>query len=232
MAFPLTADICAHGIVAAARYEGCAPDRCVIAKRGPARSALVFAAVAAARLTGLPKQTIARVFKVHPASLSRAERESTKATDRAIAAASQAMVAAGIDQSAGAVPVKRGNVARPAGTVVAPPAAQEAPAAPRVDHTPAILEAMSRRRERIGRVPFEVVGVEADKALIGSVEPGGCVWPMGDPREPGYRSCQAETLSGRLYCAEHLRKAGMKPVPKAIETVGRVADPYVVREAG
>lgn len=96
----------------------------------------------------------------------------------------------------------------------------------------AIAEAMARRRAKGGGPGFEVVGVEADKALIGATEPGGCVWPMGDPREPGYRSCQAAPLSGRLYCAEHLKKAGMKPVAKVIQTVGRVAGSYVDREAG
>lgn len=123
-------------------------------------------------------------------------------------------------------------MAPPANEPAGAPAIEQPIAAPKVDHTPAIIEAMARRRERIAAVPFVVVGVETDKALIGATEPGGCVWPMGDPREPDYRSCQAAPLSGRLYCAEHLKKAGMKPVAKVIQTVGRVADSYVDREAG
>ena len=118
----------------------------------------------------------------------------------------------------------------------APIAAVAAPSAPtgpfRVDHTSAIAAALARQRAAAAGQTVEVAGVAADKALIGATEPGGCVWPMGDPREPDYRSCQAAPLGGRLYCAEHLKKAGMKPVARVVTRVGRVAEPYVDREAG
>ena len=236
MTFPLTADICAHGIVAAARYLGVDPVHAMTAKRGPARSAFTAAALAAESLTGLKRVVIGRVFGVLPNSLSRCDREGSKAFDRARAAASTAMVAAGAGLADTAPPMAR---AAPGGTVVAPPPVAQplpvpapAPAPVKVDHTAAIAEALARRRARRDVWPFAVVGVEADKALIGATEPGGCVWPMGDPRDADYRSCQAAPLAGRMYCAEHLKKAGMKPVPKVIETVGRVARSYVDREAG
>lgn len=225
MAVPLTSDVCAYAIVAACRVYRTPPLLAWSSLRGPGRSALCAAASAVQKVTQAQRQVVARVFQVHPVSLARCEREQKPEFLQAAAAAWQA------------IPTDDDLLAS-TGTVVAPPpVASEEPAPPaplqsRVDHTAAIAEALARRRERIAAVPFEVVNVDADKALIGAAEPGGCVWPMGDPRDPDYRSCQAAPLSGRMYCAEHLKKAGMKPVPKTIQTVGRVAEAYVDREAG
>ena len=39
-----------------------------------------------------------------------------------------------------------------------------------------------------------------------------CCWPIGDPRKPGFRFCQAEIENPRKpYCAEHSAVAFVKP---------------------
>lgn len=222
----LTADLCARAIVAACGVYGKDPFAAINAARA-GRTPLVAAATAARRATGASIVTVSRVFQVHQTTINKHEREGTAKFRRAVEAAREAIqIEAG---SAAADPAP----AEPVGTVVAPPpVALEAPAPSRVDHTPAIAEALARRRARTAGIDVVVVGVEADRALIGATEPGGCVWPMGDPGTPDYRSCQAAPLSGRMYCAEHLKKAGMKPVAKPLATVGRVAAPYADREAG
>lgn len=225
MPVPLTADLCAQALVAAARAYGDDPVRAVLAKAGRVRRCFAPAATALAAQTGQRPSRVCAVLGLGMNTYCGAAAGDTPKYQEAVSAAVEAVA-------------RELKSPSPVGTVIAPPpVASEEPALPpppatRVDHTAAICEAMARRRERIAAVPFVVVGVEADKALIGATEPGGCVWPMGDPREPGYRSCQAAPLSGRQYCAEHLKKAGMKPVPKTIATVGRVAESYVDREAG
>lgn len=229
MAVPLTADLCARAIIASARSYGDDPVAAMspIAVRGAkSRRCVTPAALAIVQATGCSRPRLCQILGIDYYSLSAVPKKPAAAAPwRA------ALDALGVDP-ANIQPSRFGPKAKAAsGTVVAPPVAEETPAPPKIDHTAAIAEAMARRRAK-GCGPVEVVGVEDDKALIGATEPGGCVWPMGDPREPGYRSCQAEPLSGRMYCAEHLKKAGLKPVAKVIQTVGRVAESYVDREAG
>lgn len=215
----LTADLCARAIVAACGVYGKDPLAAINAARA-GRTPLVAAASAAREVTGASVVTVSRVFQVHQTTINKNERIGDAKFRRAVRAAQAAILI-------------EARTTPDAGTVVAPPpVALEAPAPARVDHTAAIAEALARRRARTAGIDVVVVGVEADRALIGATEPGGCVWPMGDPRSADYRSCQATPLSGRLYCAEHLKKAGMKPVAKPLATVGRVAAPYADREAG
>ena len=54
----------------------------------------------------------------------------------------------------------------------------------------------------------------------------GCRWPLGDPKDAGFRFCDAEVVQGRQYCGEHCRAAGMADTPKPLAKVGRVAAPY------
>lgn len=228
MAVTLTADLCAIAIIASARSLGEDPIVALTGRKLRGRQSrsrcLRPAALALYEATDCHQGRLCIALGADRFGLN-AVRDSYpdafEAARRAIAS------------SATTVSVVDNRKAASAGTVIAPPpVAQETPAPAKVDHTAAIAEAMARRRAK-GDVPaFSVVGVETDKALIGATEPGGCVWPMGDPREPGYRSCQAAPLSGRMYCAEHLKKAGMKPVARVIQTVGRVADGYDDREAG
>ncbi len=229
MAVPLTPDLCARALLAACAVYGKDPFVVVAAARH-GRTPLVAAASAARKVTGASVAVISRVFQVHQTTVNKQERIGDAKFRRATLAAWEAIVVdeAGPDIAPDQPVVDNRNPA-PAGTLVAPPPVGHTPPA-RVDHTAAIAEAMARRRAR-GDIAIEVVGVEADKALIGATEPGACVWPMGDPRSPDYRSCQSPTLAGRMYCAEHLKAAGMKVAPKVIETVGRVAAPYVDRAA-
>jgi hypothetical protein len=227
---PLTADLCARAIVAACGVYGKDPFAAINAARA-GRTPLVAAATASRSATGASVVTVSRVFQVHQTTINKHEREGTAKFRRAVEAARGAIQ---IEAESTTTDLLVVNDKKPrAGTDVAPPpVALEAPAPARVDHTAAIAEALARRRERTAGIDVVVVGVEADRALIGATEPGGCVWPMGDPRSADYRSCQATPLSGRLYCAEHLKKAGMKPVAKPLASVGRVAAPYADREAG
>lgn len=226
MTVSLNADLCARAIVAACGVYGKDPFAVINAARA-GRTPLVAAASAARSATGAPVVTVARIFQVHQTTINKHEREGTAKFRRAVEAAREAFQVEAESTTTEAV------AAEPVGTDVAPPpVALEVPAPARVDHTAAIAEALARRRARTAGIDVVVVGVEADRALIGATEPGGCVWPMGDPGTPDYRSCQAKPLTGRLYCAEHLNKAGMKPVAKPLATVGRVAAPYADREAG
>lgn len=235
MAVSLTADICAAAIVASARVYGDHPVKAMVAKAGRNRRSLAAAATAIVAQTGRLAPVVCNVLGLGRGTYDLAARMNTGEYQQAVKAAVRAI--AGLSAADIAEPRRTRPVPpRRTGTIVAPPpVASETPptpARPAVDHRPAIAEALARQKARSAGPAFEVVGVEADRALIGATAPGGCVWPMGDPRDPGYRSCQAQTLAGRLYCAEHLKKAGMKPVAKTIAVVGRVAQPYVDREAG
>lgn len=225
----LTADLCARAIIAAARSYGDDPLALIETARARGathRRSMTPAALALVQATGFSRKSLCQILDIDYFGLS-----SVPKKPRSAAAWQAALLVLGVDPET--VQASKFGPKAAAGTVVAPPpVAQETTPAPVIDHRPAIAEALARRRARGDAPAFSVAGVEADKALIGATEPGGCVWPMGDPREPGYRSCQAAPLSGRLYCAEHLKKAGMKPVAKVVQTVGRVAESYVDREAG
>jgi GcrA cell cycle regulator len=41
----------------------------------------------------------------------------------------------------------------------------------------------------------------------------GCVWPIGDPGENGFRFCGAEVASRQTYCNEHSGRAYMRETP-------------------
>lgn len=49
--------------------------------------------------------------------------------------------------------------------------------------------------------------------------PGRCLWPHGDPRQPGFRWCGKPAAgAGQPYCAEHetrARNGGAKPATAA-----------------
>ena len=40
---------------------------------------------------------------------------------------------------------------------------------------------------------------------------GFCQWPVGEPRAPGFRLCDATALYGRPYCETHCRTAYARP---------------------
>jgi GcrA cell cycle regulator len=104
------------------------------------------------------------------------------------------------------------------------------PAAPRVTQlmTPQMKEIIAEahiaeaRKKR--RLPKAEERVETDEppppaagALTGT-QPAKttqrvtkCCWPSGDPGTPGFRYCEADTMSGKPYCAEHAAIAYVKP---------------------
>jgi GcrA cell cycle regulator len=71
-----------------------------------------------------------------------------------------------------------------------------------------------------GDVPRQVVAPPAPPVPV-PVHPlvrlgGGCRWPEGDPRKPGFRFCNAaDVVPGKPYCAKHCAKAVGKPLVSA-----------------
>jgi GcrA cell cycle regulator len=53
-----------------------------------------------------------------------------------------------------------------------------------------------------------------------------CCWPIGEPRTPGFRFCDAPSEPGRPYCAEHARRAYVRRRP-----LDAAADPPLVAAA-
>jgi len=43
-----------------------------------------------------------------------------------------------------------------------------------------------------------------------------CCWPLGEPKQPGFRYCDAPSIAGKSYCPEHHKVAYLRPseVPK------------------
>ena len=194
----LTADLCAQAIVAAARVYDVDPLRWAEVKRGPSRSALIAAAVAVEKITGRSRKDIAAVFGCPPTSLWGAEHR----RDPFSAAVNAAWSAVDVSE------VRELEAAIRATPPAAIPTAPE-PAKIVVDHTAAIKAAMARRRV----AAVTVVGVEKDRAALGGGA-GGCHWPLaGTTARLSEKPCQAEAVSGRLFCADHCRAVGQKDTP-------------------
>ena len=70
-----------------------------------------------------------------------------------------------------------------------------APTKPRIATVPALLPVESP-------VPRTIFKPRAATA---------CCWPFGDPKAPDFRFCDATSLPGKPYCAEHCRKAYRRP---------------------
>ncbi len=205
----LSADMVARAIVASARTFGDDPVAALTAtpKRGdPSRRAIAPAGIVLCEVTGATHARMSRVLGLAQGTLGEAwRRPGAEAAIRAVR-----------DELAPAPP--RAVVASAEAAPPPPPAT-----ARRVDHTPLIRKALQKRKG----VPFEVVGVERDALLLPTPGQGGCGFPMGDPRDADYRACDAEKVSGRRYCAEHLRASGLAVEPTEIRTAGgRVAAPY------
>ena len=50
------------------------------------------------------------------------------------------------------------------------------------------------------------------KAVPRPAAPRACCWPIGEPRAPSFRFCDAESERGRPYCAEHCQRAYVRVV--------------------
>ena len=92
---------------------------------------------------------------------------------------------------------------------------QAAPRPPRTAPAAAIAEELTR--ESVAPVietpaPLPPLPVEAPPAAAtaGKALRSGtkaCSWPMGDPKQPGFRFCGEEAVPGRPYCAAHCSQA-------------------------
>lgn len=50
----------------------------------------------------------------------------------------------------------------------------------------------------------------------------GCRWPIGEPRKPGFRFCEAtNVVAGRPYCPEHCAKAFDRPLVSGLAMAPR-----------
>jgi GcrA cell cycle regulator len=82
-----------------------------------------------------------------------------------------------------------------------PPAKPPAPM--RAPSEPAVVRSASRRRPpRKPRAPVAPVTPPRPR-----VAPAECCWPIGLPGKRDFHFCEAPTLPGRPYCAEHTRIA-------------------------
>ncbi len=78
------------------------------------------------------------------------------------------------------------------------------------EHFPARAQGHTRNRPRTEPKPKPpplppVVRLEAPPALPASRlrSEGGCCWPVGEPRSPGFGYCGRQAERGRAYCAAH-----------------------------
>ncbi len=207
MPIVLTADICAHGVIAAARFLLIDPVRAMEAKRGRPRVAVSAAGLAVHDLTGLKLVQVARIFGLNSQSLSAANTDVGGTANRARAHARQAMVAAGLDLS-GALPFPAEPEAprrrpRPTPTPQTVPPTPAAPAletvsSPRADHTPAIREALARRAS-LPAAPKRTADA--------------CRWPLDIPDMKAEPLCRETRVLGRLFCPKHCRAVGQKDTP-------------------
>lgn len=66
---------------------------------------------------------------------------------------------------------------------------------------------MTRKAPKMGEAAPVAAPVTPRKLVpippkaLGRVEP--CSWPIGEPRQPGFRYCDVDSLRGHPYCAEH-----------------------------
>lgn len=222
MSLPLTADLCAVALVAAARSYGDDPVRAFQSRTGVLRRSLTPAATAISAHTGMLATPVCEALGIRFQTYYGAAQTNKPAYRAAVRAALEALQRGGPTGTVHAPPPVA--LKAPSAAAVTPSAPQ--PPAPPVDHTDAIREAIRRRKG----VQMTVVGVEKDQALLPPVEAGGCAWPLGDLKAGTLRACGDTVVLGRMYCAVHCKASGQKATPKVIATVGRVARPYGARE--
>ncbi|MBW6397038.1 GcrA family cell cycle regulator [Roseomonas sp. HJA6] len=59
---------------------------------------------------------------------------------------------------------------------------------------------------------------------------GACCWPIGEPRSPDYRTCDAPRQRGSSYCAEHHARA-YRVVPAMPARLRRLVGPRRISRA-
>lgn len=115
---PLTADICARAIVAAARSYGADPLKACVAKRGPIKRAMTAAADGLMEATWQPASVISRTLGINSESVAAAVRKNGEAFRAASRAASRAARYAGwrpeTRVSVASSPLKPAAVTKPA----------------------------------------------------------------------------------------------------------------------
>lgn len=75
------------------------------------------------------------------------------------------------------------------------PAATPAPAAASAPRFPAVPAAAP--------APAPAPKLPAAPAIKAAPGSRGCMWPMGDPKQPDFHFCGAPAEPGRPYCSEH-----------------------------
>jgi GcrA cell cycle regulator len=69
-----------------------------------------------------------------------------------------------------------------------------------------VEKALLRKKAPL-RPSTEPLRVEHYQHPLLRVGPGGCLWPIGDPRHPAFHFCADRVVEGRVYCEQHVRKA-------------------------
>lgn len=52
-----------------------------------------------------------------------------------------------------------------------------------------------------------------EPVVLAGLRPQPCCWPIGEPRTPEFRYCDAPGQPGRSYCAEHMAVAYLRRTP-------------------
>ena len=58
--------------------------------------------------------------------------------------------------------------------------------------------------------PFKKKPRPAEIIDLGSLRPGMCSWPEGEPGKDDFRFCGSPNVPGKPYCEEHCRRAYVK----------------------
>lgn len=56
----------------------------------------------------------------------------------------------------------------------------------------------------------------------------GCLWPVGDPKENGFRFCDATRKNGYSYCDDHCNVAYVKPIKRAAKICAAMPSIYAL----
>ncbi|WP_298216814.1 GcrA family cell cycle regulator [Acidocella sp.] len=95
-----------------------------------------------------------------------------------------------------------------------PPAAPPASKVERLDRGVTLGAVIPIERVRAAQAESPPVAPKAAKTRASP-----CCWPLGDPKQPDFRFCQAPSAPGRVYCPAHVAIAYIRPesLDKAVQ---------------
>lgn len=66
-------------------------------------------------------------------------------------------------------------------------------------------------RPKLTLAPLPDAEVKPEPVVVRRMAYAPCCWPLGEPRTPGFRYCDADAVPGRSYCPEHAELAYRAP---------------------